>query len=74
MDFHKRLSEFRRNLGMSQEVCAEKMQVSISQYQRYEYGKQYPAIDKVLNLLGSTNSSFDDLLGLSSKEKAEKAD
>ena len=72
MDFYKQLSTFRKNLKMSQETCAEKMQVSVSQYQRYEYGKQSPSIDKVLDLLKRTNSSFDDLLGLSSQEEENK--
>ena len=63
MMFNERLSAFRRSFNMSQETFAEEMQVSISQYQRYEYGKQCPTIDKVIHLLERTGTTFDDLLG-----------
>ena len=50
IDIGKRLKEFRENNMLSQEDVADKIGVSISQYQRYERGTSTILPDKLVSL------------------------
>lgn len=65
MKFDERLIKFRQMHNASQKVFSKIMQVNLSQYQNYEYGKHLPTVDKVSRLCKYFKVSSDFLLGLS---------
>ena len=48
MSFGDRLQEVRRNNGLTQEQFAEALQVSRQAVSRWESGRSYPEVDKIL--------------------------
>ena len=60
-----RLLLLRKNLGLSQKEVAKGMELSISSYQRYEYGFREPTSGTIIKFAEFFNVSADYLLGLS---------
>lgn len=55
MEFNKRLKRLREEQGLSPKVMAEKLEVSVSTYRDWEYGRKitgepYVKISEVLNI------------------------
>ena len=62
MTINEKISVLRRNLGMSQDELAEKLDVSRQSVSKWESGKSLPETDKVLALSKLFNVSADFLL------------
>ena len=65
MSFPERLKEARKLRVTTQKQVAEGIQVTESQYQKYEHGKVKPGYDIIIKLCQYFNVSADYLLGLS---------
>lgn len=57
-----KLKEYRKNLNFRQKDIAEKMNVTVATYSRWENGKIYPRTEKLSALAKILNCSVLDLL------------
>lgn len=71
MDFGQRLKQLRKDNDLTQEDLAELIDVSRQAVYKWEIGKGYPTIDKILFLKHHFSISLDDLFGEENK-KMEK--
>lgn len=62
MDLGNRIKETRERLTMSQDELAEKMDISRQAISKWETGKSYPDIEKILKLSDIFNLSLDELV------------
>lgn len=63
MSYGKFLKQARINAGFTQVQMAKMLDVKEQSYQRYEYGKIEPNIDKLILLADTFNISLDELVG-----------
>lgn len=61
MSFGDRLQEVRRNNGLTQEQFAEALQVSRQAVSRWESGRSYPEVDKILYICNRYGVSIGDM-------------
>ena len=61
MAFGERLQEVRRENGLTQEQFAEALQVSRQAVSRWESGRSYPEVDKILYICNRYQVSLDEL-------------
>lgn len=57
-----RVKKVRSALGYTQEVIAEKLNISVSHYSRFECGKSQPSIDILIELAALQHLSLDFML------------
>ncbi len=62
MDLGNRIKEEREKLNLSQDELAEKMDISRQAISKWETGKSYPDIEKILKLSVIFNLSLDELV------------
>jgi transcriptional regulator with XRE-family HTH domain len=62
MDLGNRIKEARERLNLSQDELAEKMAISRQAISKWETGKSYPDIEKILKLSDIFNLSLDELV------------
>ncbi|MCL2857951.1 MAG: helix-turn-helix domain-containing protein [Oscillospiraceae bacterium] len=72
MKFHEKLQELRREYGFSQEVLAEKLDVSRQAVSKWESGQTYPETDKLIMLSEIFDVSLDQLIKGVAAEGSEK--
>ncbi len=65
MIFNERLKEIRTAKKLSQKEIADKIGITEQAYQKYEYGKNQPLIDKATEIAKALDTSLDYLTGLS---------
>jgi transcriptional regulator with XRE-family HTH domain len=65
MNFHERLRKLRDEKEIHQKEIAENLNVSVSTISKYEAGKNFPDVRKLMKLAEIFNVSADYLLGLS---------
>ena len=58
-----KLKEARKNNGLTQVEVAEKAKVTVTSYQRIEYGTQKPSLDTAFLIAKALNSTVDELFG-----------
>ena len=64
MNYYQRLRDMREDRDMSQKDIAKLLEISQSDYSKYELGKHMMGIDKYIKLAKFYNVSLDFLLGL----------
>lgn len=64
MDLGRRIQEFRRGKGLSQEGLAERMGVSRQAISKWESGAAVPEVDKLIQLARFFGVTMDELLGV----------
>ena len=57
------LNNARTAAGLLQRQAADHLGITLSQYQKYEYGKSMPSFDTAIKLADLFNCSLDDLAG-----------
>ncbi len=62
MDFPERLTSIRKSRGLTQKTLSEKLDVHITQIQRYENGTTQPALDVIRKLATTLAVSADELI------------
>jgi transcriptional regulator with XRE-family HTH domain len=62
MELGSRIKEARESLNLSQDELAEKMAISRQAISKWETGKSYPDIEKILKLSDIFNLSLDELV------------
>ena len=62
MKFHEKLQQLRREYGLSQEMLAEKLDVSRQAVSKWESGQTYPETDKLIQLSEIFGVSIDSLI------------
>lgn len=62
MSFQENLIKLRKEMGMSQEALAEKLEVSRQTIYKWETGQNYPEMDRLVMLSELFNCSIDDLI------------
>jgi transcriptional regulator with XRE-family HTH domain len=67
--FGKRLQTLRKQKRLTQKEAAAKIQSALSQYNKYEYGLNYPTTEKLLLLANLYNTTTDYLLTGNVSEK-----
>lgn len=65
MSFSDRLSQLRKQRGLTQKQVYEAVKMSAIGYQRYEYGDREPAYQKLIALADYFDVSLDYLVGRS---------
>ena len=68
MNLSENLKKIRKDNNLSQEDLAEKLGVSRQSVSKWESGRAYPEMDKVLELCKLFNLNIDDLLNQDIKE------
>lgn len=63
MVFHERLIQRRKELGLTQEELADKLEVSRQSISKWENGDSMPDADKLIKLSDTLGLSLDDLTG-----------
>lgn len=63
MKFSASLTALRKSRGLSQKQVAEAVGMTLSAYQRYEYGQREPAFCKLIALADFFAVSLDELAG-----------
>ncbi len=58
--FGKRMKELRKNLGLSQDELAEKVDISSKYLSRIEMGQHFPSIDTLVKLANALNVELRD--------------
>ena len=71
MAFSERLQEVRRRAGLTQEQFAEDLQVSRQAVSKWESGRGYPEIEKLLYICEAYNVTLNDLFEQETAGKAE---
>ncbi|NLJ70689.1 MAG: helix-turn-helix transcriptional regulator [Clostridiaceae bacterium] len=69
--FHEKLKQIRLANDLSQIEISEIMGISVSTYNGYEQGKQFPKVDSIIPLCKKFNISADWLLGIESTTKID---
>lgn len=69
--FNTRLKIARLENGMTQEVVARTLGISLNSYQKYEGGTREPRLDMLVRLARLFNVPTDYLLGLSGEEPSD---
>ena len=64
MNYYQRLRDMQEDRDMSQKDIAKLLEISQSDYSKYELGKHMMGIDKYIKLAKFYNVSLDFLLGL----------
>lgn len=72
MNFQEKLQGLRKEKGLSQEDLAEKLNVSRQAVAKWESGKSYPEIDKIVSISRLFNITIDSLLKDFEKNCVEK--
>jgi transcriptional regulator with XRE-family HTH domain len=62
-NFPERLKMVRKTLGLTQKQVAEIMGITEQNYQRYEYGKTTPTLEKLVKFCNDFKVSLDYLMG-----------
>ncbi|MCL2580606.1 MAG: helix-turn-helix domain-containing protein [Oscillospiraceae bacterium] len=73
MKFSEKLQQLRREHGLSQEMLAERLDVSRQAVSKWESGQAYPEMDKLLSLCNIFNVSLDDLVRDGEMTRGERA-
>ncbi len=60
--FNKRLREMRMKRGFTQQIMADKLQLSLNAYQKYEQAERSPSLDCLVRIADILNVSTDYLL------------
>lgn len=71
MIFDERLTELRKEMGVTQKDFAEKLQIEPSKYNKWENGKTVPDFDTVIRLANYFGVTVDYLVGNSDAKKQE---
>ena len=58
-----KLIDARKRAGLTQVEVAEKAKVTVTSYQRIEYGTQKPSLDTAFLIAKALNSTVDELFG-----------
>ena len=61
--FNKRLREMRMKCGFTQQNMADKLQLSLNAYQKYEQAERCPSYDCLVNIADILDVSLDYLFG-----------
>ena len=61
--FNKRLRKMRMKRGFTQQVMADKLQISLNAYQKYEQAERSPSLDCLVRIADTLDVSIDYLLG-----------
>jgi len=72
--FDERLTQLRKEKGISQKECAESLKIEPSKYNKWENGKNCPDFETVCQLAKYFNVTTDYLLGASECRSAENDD
>jgi len=64
MNYYQRLKDMREDRDMSQKDIAKLLEISQSDYSKYELGKHMMGIDKYIKLARFYNVSLDFLVGI----------
>jgi len=62
MDFVKRLSELRKNRGLTQQTLADAIDLHVNQIKRYESGTSQPTLETLVKLAKELHTTLDDLV------------
>ncbi len=60
--FNKRLREIRMKCGFTQQNMADKLQISLNAYQKYEQAERSPSLECLVSIADIFNVSLDYLL------------
>lgn len=63
MEFEARLKQLREKAGQSQKEVAAALEITLRQYQRFEYGEQRPGYENLIRIADYFNVSLDWLTG-----------
>ena len=63
MVFNKRLRKTRMKNGFTQQIMADKLQISLNAYQKYEQAERSPSLECLVRIADILNVSIDYLLG-----------
>ena len=72
MNFPERLATLRKERGLTQKQVYTAVGMSMTDYQRYEYGTREPAYQKLLALADFFGVSLDYLAGRTDKPEVNK--
>ncbi len=61
--FNQRLRKMRMKSGLTQQAMADKLQISLNAYQKYEQAERSPSLDCLVHIADILNVSVDYLLG-----------
>lgn len=61
-EFGKRIKYFRQKRHLTQKEMAAKLEVALSQYNKYEYGLHFPPIEKLVLLADLFDTTIDYLI------------
>ena len=61
--FNQRLRKMRMKSGLTQQTMADKLQISLNAYQKYEQAERSPSLDCLVRIADILNVSVDYLLG-----------
>ena len=62
MELHENLIRLRKEMGLSQEAVAEKINIKSRTYQNYEYGDRLPPLPTLIALADLYDISLDELV------------
>jgi len=62
MDFVKRLTELRKQRGLTQQSLADAIDLHVNQIKRYEAGTAQPTLETLVKLANQLNTTLDDLV------------
>lgn len=62
MDFVKRLTELRKQRGLTQQSLANAIDLHVNQIKRYEAGTAQPTLETLVRLSKELNTTLDDLV------------
>lgn len=61
--FNNNLKHYRETYGFTQKTLADKLEITIRAYQRYESGEREPKLDVLINIADIFHISLDELVG-----------
>ena len=67
MEFEARLKQLREKAGQSQKEVATALEITLRQYQRFEYGEQRPGYENLIRIADHFKVSLDWLTGREDK-------
>ncbi len=74
LEFGTRLKELRKQLSLTQEQLAERLQVTKSIISAYESQTRFPSLDMLIKLSKTFNVTTDYLLGVNKKQYLDISD
>lgn len=74
LEFGTRLKELRKQLSLTQEQLAERLQVTKSIISAYESQTRFPSLDMLIKLSKTFNVTTDYLLGVNQKQYLDISD